>query len=85
VDQPTACLHDLTAFNESSWTIFCESLFKNLKLAIESGTKTLLSAKAQGELLEALNNGLSPDQRYLKISPSGDLYTATGILPWMDL
>lgn len=85
VDQTTACLHDFVALTEASWQVFCENLFNKFTHAIESGTQTQLSATAQEELLQALNQGLPAKKRFLKISPSGDLYTATGILPWMDL
>ncbi len=85
VDQATACLQNFTPIDEASWQVFCETLYNKFTFAIESGTQSQLSVTAQEDLLEALNQGLPVEKRFLKISPNGDLYTATGFLTWMDL
>lgn len=86
VDVPTTFLKKAgTTFNEKIWNHFCDELLEGLEKALRLGQDKELDDNERLQLLTALNAELPPEEQYQKISPQCDLYTATGIISWMDL
>lgn len=81
----TAHLSQHINVDTSIWDQFCHKLQPAFKQAVNKGEASELSSQDQFDLLNALNANLPQPEQYTKISPNCDLYTATGVISWMDL
>lgn len=71
-----------TTVNEDEWYHFLDMLFAQLKAALNDVILPNLSSEVRSKLVKALNAFPLKKNPYLDVSPSGDLITKSGTVPW---
>ena len=85
LDQSTSFLAEFVKIYDDLWFSFCTNLHGAFQKALKKGLKKSLSYEDIQRLKSAINFGLSEDEKYLSVSPSGDLTNNQGTVLWTDL
>jgi BirA family biotin operon repressor/biotin-[acetyl-CoA-carboxylase] ligase len=76
---------NLPNLKENDWHIFLDALLASLKKALKHILAQHLSEETRSKLLIAINNNPNLKNKFISISPFGDLSTLDQIVSWRNL